>query len=448
MTQRVLGSPGDLPDTVRDIHEKGYISISKAPSMFLCSTFSIAAGGSLGPEAPLLALCGASCSWFGRRVLLYKGQKLRNCALLGMTAGLAAFFGVALGGSLFALEVLHRSGMQFYEVATYAVATGALCLVVFRALSGLPFGAIWEFTQAAPHFHVDFRHVILGAAVGVVAAAFALLFMVIHRVLGKVEHHTPVRSGALGGLVIGIVGVLLPPVMFWGEFEIGTLATPSSALPHIWPKGGVWGLEPFQQGHYTPVLLLVIAVVKLITVSVTVLSGFRGGFIFPLFLAGTSLGLAITHVPSMPFLQGLPDVMVAMTMAAGLNTAITRTPFATSLILTALSGHPEVAVPCLASALVALFLTLPFPFILSQRDRRDITIKDMELEAEAIGQTVPIHQGTFSGRVQEVADESDSYVVSDSHVHNWVISGQLTNGNGHVDAPATPEQGVVISGVQ
>ena len=83
MTQRVLGSPGDLPDTVRDIHEKGYISISKAPSMFLCSTFSIAAGGSLGPEAPLLALCGASCSWFGRQVLHYKGQKLRNCALLG-----------------------------------------------------------------------------------------------------------------------------------------------------------------------------------------------------------------------------------------------------------------------------------------------------------------------------------------------------------------------------
>lgn len=85
MTQRVMGSPGDLPDTVRDIHEKGYISISKAPSMFLCSTFSIAAGGSLGPEAPLLALCGASCSWFGRQVLHYKGQKLRNCALLGAT---------------------------------------------------------------------------------------------------------------------------------------------------------------------------------------------------------------------------------------------------------------------------------------------------------------------------------------------------------------------------
>ncbi len=90
LTQRLLGSPGDLPDTVRDIHEQGYISIGKAPSMFLCSTFSICAGGSLGPEAPLLALCGATTSWFGRKVLRYKGQKLRNCALLGRLAQVVA----------------------------------------------------------------------------------------------------------------------------------------------------------------------------------------------------------------------------------------------------------------------------------------------------------------------------------------------------------------------
>ena len=83
LVQRLMGSPGDLPDTVRNIHEQGFIDVRQSPSMFLCSTFSIAAGGSLGPEAPLLALCGASCSWFGRSVLQYRGQKLRNCALLG-----------------------------------------------------------------------------------------------------------------------------------------------------------------------------------------------------------------------------------------------------------------------------------------------------------------------------------------------------------------------------
>ena len=33
---------------------QGFVPINQAPSMFLCSSFSIAAGGSLGPEAPLL----------------------------------------------------------------------------------------------------------------------------------------------------------------------------------------------------------------------------------------------------------------------------------------------------------------------------------------------------------------------------------------------------------
>ena len=133
----------------------------------------------------------------------------------------------------------------------------------------------------------------------------------------------------------------------------------------------------------------------------------------------------------------------------GLNTAITRTPFATSLILTALSGHPEVAVPCLASALVSLFLTLNFPFIMSQRDRRDITIKEIEFEAEH-GHTAQIDSGVFTGQIQEVGnDHADpvEFRVSDHHVQNWVISGQLSNVNGHIDAPATPDNHTEIGHV-
>lgn len=56
-------------------------------------------GGSLGPEAALLALCGATTSWVAKNVLGFRGHRLRNMTLLGMTAGLAAFFGVALGGA-------------------------------------------------------------------------------------------------------------------------------------------------------------------------------------------------------------------------------------------------------------------------------------------------------------------------------------------------------------
>lgn len=47
VTQRILGSPGDLPEVVHQIHTSGRIAISQAPSMFVCSAFSIAAGGQL-----------------------------------------------------------------------------------------------------------------------------------------------------------------------------------------------------------------------------------------------------------------------------------------------------------------------------------------------------------------------------------------------------------------
>lgn len=398
VTQKILGSPGDLPEVVHQIHTSGRIAISQAPSMFVCSAFSIAAGGSLGPEAALLALCGSTTSWLAQKVFGARGQMLRNCALMGMTAGLAAFFGVALGGSLFALEVLHRTGMQFYEVATYAVSCGVICLCVFRALKRTAFGAVWDFET--PFLEVDSRHIIVGAIMGVIAAALALAFMHFHWGLKKVylrfglhEHHAPIKCGILGGFLIGVLGVLLPPVMFWGEFEINTLANPKRPLAHIWPQGGVWGTDVFLQGNYGPWMYLLIGLVKLVAISITVLSGFRGGFIFPTFFAGTAFGHAIWRtINAIPGVESwfgsMPPVLFCMTVAVGLETSVTRTPLASTLILSILAGSSTILVPCLASALVALYITLDFPFITSQRDRTDMAFKIMQEAIDHEGNVV------------------------------------------------------------
>ena len=70
-------------------------------------------------------------------------------------------------------------------------------------------------------------------------------------------------------------------------------------------------------------------------------------------------------------------VRSALLCCAGLNTAITRTPLATPLILSILSGVPQVTVPCLAAAITALFITLKLPFITTQRDRNDLAMKEV-----------------------------------------------------------------------
>ena len=35
------------------------------------------------------------------------------------------------------------------------------------------------------------------------------------QVLALQEGHTPIKSGVVGGILVGIIGVLLPPTMFW-----------------------------------------------------------------------------------------------------------------------------------------------------------------------------------------------------------------------------------------
>lgn len=59
--------------------------------------------------------------------------------------------------------------------------------------------------------------------------------------------------------------------------------------------GGIWGLEQWHQGHYSIAMLICIAFAKLVAISITVLAGFRGGFIFPIFLAGTALGRGLAQ---------------------------------------------------------------------------------------------------------------------------------------------------------
>jgi H+/Cl- antiporter ClcA len=109
----ILGEPGDLPYTVKCVHEKAYVSMDHVMPMVVASGFSILAGGSLGPEAPLVAICAALGGFISRSVFGMTNRNLvRKHTLMGMAGALGAFFGCPLGGSLFAMEVNSRFGIE------------------------------------------------------------------------------------------------------------------------------------------------------------------------------------------------------------------------------------------------------------------------------------------------------------------------------------------------
>ena len=321
-----LGEPGDLAFTINSIHEKGYKATQCIIPMLFASLFTILAGCSLGPEAPLVGISAATAGYISRKVFKQTNRNvIRKHTFMGMAGALSAFFGVPLGGSLFALEVTSRFGIEYFEHLMETIFAGEICVMVFRSLTGLPLGQIWTISstripEAEPYM------ILLGGSIGLCGAGVAYLWANMHwrimdmfKVLNLLDDDNvyAVPRALFGATAVVIIGMLVPHTMFWGEFEFGILATlsPAEDLPHVWPTSGLIGFEAD-----TCLNCIIVGCLKLLAISFTVCGGFRGGFIFPFFTAGASLGRALCFV-----FPTLSPVIATLCFAAGINVAITRT---------------------------------------------------------------------------------------------------------------------------
>ncbi len=89
-----------------------------------------------------------------------------------------------------------------------------------------------------------------------------------------------VRLAVMGGLTLGLLAQLSPMSLLWGEFQIDRIINIPAALLKDHSLGAAVGL------------LVLLAAVKVQAVSVTLRTGFRGGFILPLMFIGGAIGTA------------------------------------------------------------------------------------------------------------------------------------------------------------
>ncbi|MBE9064737.1 chloride channel protein [cf. Phormidesmis sp. LEGE 11477] len=338
-----MGLPGEMAQVVDNVHNPGRIDVHKTPAMVIASLVAITAGGSAGPEAPLVQVNGSFGSWLGDRIGLEQSN-VRVLTFCGMSAALGAFFGAPIGAALFALEIPHRRGLEYYEAVAPAVISAILSFAVFRISTGITIGGFYHFESVPELTPINLLE---GLILGVVGAGVAVMFIYIFRLIGQLleplEHHLIVLA-TLGGLCIGLIAFFVPQTLFFSEEQIHTVIETGSTL-------GV-------------TMLLVIAVAKMFAISFTLHSGFLGGFIFPLFFIGANVGLAIAlAVP-----QIHPTVSMVCLMAA-VNVAVTKTPISTSIILSVLSGTAMLPV-IVISSFTSFVLTGKVAMIGTQRSRQ------------------------------------------------------------------------------
>ncbi|MEM8611209.1 MAG: chloride channel protein [Cyanobacteria bacterium P01_H01_bin.105] len=338
----LMGLPGEMAQVVDKIHSPGRIDIKKTPAMVIASLVAITFGGSAGPEAPLVQVNGSFGSWLGDTLKL-DTSSVRVLTFCGMSAALGAFFGAPIGAALFALEIPHRRGLEYYEALAPAVISAILSFAVFRISTGITIGGFYHFESVPDLTPVNLLE---GLALGVVGAGVAVMFIYVFRLVGyllaPLEHYR-ILLATLGGLSIGLIAFFYPQTLFFSEEQIHTVIE----------TGALLGVAA----------LLMIAVAKMFAISLTLHSGFLGGFIFPLFFIGANVGLAIAlAIPQIHPTLGMVCLMAAV------NVAVTKTPISTSIILSVLSGTAMLPVIVIAS-FTSFLLTSQIAMIKTQRAR-------------------------------------------------------------------------------
>lgn len=334
-----LGNPGEIAVIVDNIHFRGgRLDRRKNPAMILASLVSISAGGSAGPEAPLVQVTGSFGTWFADRLKL-QGEDLRSISLAGMAAGFTALFGAPLGGAIFALEILHHQHIvEYYEALMPAIVSSCASYLVFAAITHLGIAPTWHF----PKYNLDnIDDFALAILFGIIGAMAGWIFMGIFRGCDRLFASIPVPiylRTTLAGLGLGILAVLLPLTRYFGHEELDLVIG----------------------ARVSVVFLFSLAFAKMLAISLTVTGGWRGGFIIPLFFTGACIGKAIAIlIPSVN-----PALAMICTMAA-LNAAVTRTPISTTLLLSKLTSFNPLT-PILFASLIGFFLAPKAPLIASQ----------------------------------------------------------------------------------
>jgi len=337
--REVLGRPGDVELLVDNIHVSGSApGVRTLRSLVPMSLVTIAAGGAAGPEAPLVTTCGTLAGWVARRRLL-SADEARCLTIAGMAAAFSVLFAAPLGSALFALEILHRRGMQYYEALVPAIVGSLSGYICYLALSRTGAAPIWRIPGIDRLYGTD---LFWAAGAGVVGAGIAVGFTYLTLGLRRALRPLPARVRPIvGGLGLAALAFWSPYALTFGETQTGYVLA----------------------GHLALGALVVAFTAKVFATSLTVSSDWPGGFIIPLFFLGATMG----QIAHLAFADARVGVVCAALMVAA-NVGVTKTLLGSTLVVTEMGGLHLLPTTLLA-ATIAFMLTSPTGLIHSQRER-------------------------------------------------------------------------------
>jgi chloride channel protein, CIC family len=286
----------------------------------VASALTIGSGGSAGREGPTAQISAGFSSLLTRRLNLSDDDG-RIAVALGIGAGIGAIFAAPLGGAVLAASFTYRDDFDYRCLLPGFITSGTAYAVLGAFLGFDPlFGYIdaeYRFEKAWP--------LLWFVVIGLIAAAVGYLYArIFHASVALTQRLPggPVLKPAIGGLLVGLLGLAIPQILSSG-YGWAQLAADRGSLLDI----PLW-------------IIVVLPIAKIVATSLSIGTGGSGGLFGPGIVIGAFVGAAIWRLGELSGLPGVPDgpgifVVVGMMTCFG---SVARAPLAIMIMVAEMTG--------------------------------------------------------------------------------------------------------------
>lgn len=314
-------------------------TVSLRSSLVKCTSalFTIASGGSIGREGPLVQLSAVIASLIGR----WRRWPTTRCRLIvacGAAAGIASAYNAPIAGALFVAEIV--LGTLSMESFGPLVFSSVVATLTTRQILGA------EPLYRIPPYHLNSNWELLpclalGILAGLVAPWFLRLLRLSEDLFDKLEIPLALKL-ALGGAIVGAIAVFFPVIC----------------------GNGYSGVNELLGGHYLGdgnmlwLSVLMIFIFKMIATSASFGSGAVGGVFTPTLFVGASFGYFFGTLLHLLWPESTisPSALALIGMGAFLA-ATTHAPIMAILMLFEMTLDYQIILPLMLVCVVAYYIS-------------------------------------------------------------------------------------------
>lgn len=291
--------------------------------------FSIASGGSIGREGPMVQLAAVAASWLGGWRQMSAPQ-LRLLVACGAAAGIASAYNAPIAGSFFVAEIILGT-IAMESLGPLAVSAVAATLTM-RALSdahtlyAVPTFTLHSLWEIGPF-------VLLGLLAGTVAPWFLRSLRTVEGWFARTNLPVPARL-TLGGLIVGALAVWVPEVCGNGYSVVAAILN----------------------GQLAWLALALVLVCKWIATAASFGSGAPGGVFTPTLFMGASLGYLFGFAVHEVWPLGAHDPRAFALVGMGaLLAAASHAPVMAIIMLFEMTLSYDIIMPLMLCSVIAYY---------------------------------------------------------------------------------------------